>query len=58
MIANPDGLQSEKHDTIQSAMDTLQWILNPGAIHQEGMQSGFCNPASAILIKPVNKAPC
>ena len=30
----------------------LEWISNPGAIHQKGMQSGFCNPAITILPMP------
>ena len=48
------GLQNRKHDAIQSAIKSsfLEWISNPGAIHQKGMQSGFCNPAIAILMMP------
>ena len=55
------GLQSGldcknwKYDAIQSAIKScfLEWISNPGAIHQKGMQSGFCNPAITILPMPV-----
>ena len=43
-----------KYDAIQSAIKScfLEWISNPGAIHQKGMQSGFCNPAITILPMP------
>ena len=49
--------KNRKHDAIQSAIKSsfLEWISNPGAIHQKGMQSGFCNPAIAILMMPARR---
>ena len=46
-----------KHDAVQCTIKYifLEWILNPDAIHQEGMQSGFCNPAIAIRMMPVGR---
>ena len=53
MIANPYWIAKSKAcNQIRNQILFLEWISNPGAIHQKGMQSGFCNPAIAILPMP------
>ena len=45
--------KNRKNNAIQSAIKSFfEWISNPGAIHKNGMQSGFCNLAIAILMMP------
>ena len=58
MSANPDWIAkigSMVQSNPQSNPLFLEWISNPGAIQQQGTQSGFCNPAIAILTMPANK---
>ena len=55
MIVNPDWIAkigSMMQPNPQSNPLFLKRISNPGAIHQKGMQSRFCNPAIAILMMP------
>ena len=48
------GLQKSEAccNQIRNQILLLERISNPGAIHQNGMQSGFCYPAIAILMMP------
>ena len=52
--------KNQKHGAIQPAIKSYfwEWISNPGAIHQKGMQSGFRNPAIAILPMPAGGSVC